>query len=138
MIKSNRRGAALVVVMISVTVLLLLGGVFLHCALIEYTIAVNHKENTMAYYAAEAGVELAYALLNQDPYFPQGNLGIFSLGDGFVEIELGEMGDNERVIVSNGYVGKAKEIITVIIPLDAVQNGSEDQDDDLEPVENSE
>ncbi|UNC92565.1 hypothetical protein [Candidatus Contubernalis alkaliaceticus] len=125
MVITNRRGAVLVVVMISVSVLLLLGGVFLHCALIEFTIASNHQENTMAYYAAEAGVELAYALLYKDPSFPSGNLELIFLEDGFIEIVLGEIEGSGRVIVSSGYVGKAKETLTVVIPIDFTKNGSE-------------
>ncbi|MCD5401098.1 PilX N-terminal domain-containing pilus assembly protein [candidate division NPL-UPA2 bacterium] len=65
----NEQGSTLIIVLVSVAVLMLLGGTFLTHTLTEARVAVNHRNNTQAYFLAEAGAEMALAALQDDNTF---------------------------------------------------------------------
>lgn len=110
----NKQGAAIIVVLISLSVLMLLGSAFLEQGLGEQVMARNYASNIQAYYLAEAGIEVAYAALKQDFYFCAGGGELTGgLVGGTYQVTLGRVRGDERLLTSRGEAGMAWEIIKV-------------------------
>jgi Tfp pilus assembly protein PilX len=109
---SGRRGAALVIVMLVMAVLLLAGTTFLTISSTESQIALNERASMQAFLLAEGGLQGAIALVNLDPTYT-GSSGAIAAGSG----------QTVQFSVSNTDslcpVGPAKQIVatgTVAVP----------------------
>ncbi len=115
----KENGFILIMILIIMSVLMFLGSNFLNYSLTEYNIALNYSRNMQAYYAAEAGVDMAFALLGKDFSFnSNGNEEILSsnIGSGYYRVSLSEESpDGKRIITSDGYVHNARETIRVVV-----------------------
>ncbi len=116
--KIEEQGSALITVLIAMVVLMLLGSTFLSHTLTETIIAINQKNNTQAYYVAEAGIEKAVAVLKRNFGF-EGNLD-GSIGEGSYTVSLGDRLSGKREIISTGTVSNATVTIRVIVGIDEI------------------
>lgn len=112
----DEKGIVLVMLLIYTAVLLLLGSFYLNHVITELHISSNFEENIRAYYAAEAGIEMGFALLNENFYFESEGLNIFEeIGEGCYEVFIGEIIEGERQITSKSYINNARGIIKVTV-----------------------
>src|SRR5574341_591238 len=82
------RGAALVIVMLVMAVLLLAGTTFLTISSTESQIALNQRVSAQASLLAEAAIHYAIAVLDVNPSLPDGTDLTGSLGDGNFQVRV--------------------------------------------------
>ena len=120
-IVKNRRGVILIASYLIITVLVILGSVFVSRSITENKIAERKKESMQAFYLAEAGLDVACRGLSQNwvgytTGLPRNNVFSQSLetGDFTVDIENGPLSDTIRV-TSKGTAGAAEKTLEEII-----------------------
>ncbi len=113
----KEKGFVLVMILIIMSVLMMLGSIFINYSLTEYKISINFCTNIQAYYAAEAGVDTAFALLGKD-FSYNIDRGVFSsnMGSSYYQVSFSdESYHGRRMITSHGYAKDAMETIQVVV-----------------------
>ena len=109
--QEKNRGSILLYVLFAMSILMLLGSVFLSYALSELRIAQNFTQNMQAYYAAEAGIELAISFISSGSVLQEGSsLLLGSLGGAHYETVV-ETEEGVLTLVSRGVAGTAIQVV---------------------------
>ncbi len=109
--QEKNRGSILLYVLFAMSILMLLGSVFLSYTLSELRIAQNFTQNMQAYYAAEAGIELAISFISSGSVLQEGSsLLSGSLGDARYETVV-ETGEGVLTLISRGVAGTAVQVV---------------------------
>jgi hypothetical protein len=106
-------GMALVLVLVFTGLLLTIGSALLTFAFNEKQISIYQTQDIRQYYLAEAGIEIALAALNENPYYRDP----FSaeLGEGMFRITFEETAADKLLIHSSGIVEGGNTLITVAV-----------------------
>ena len=104
---------ALVLVLVFTGLLLTIGSALLSFAFNEKQIALYQTQDIRQYYLAEAGIETALAILNEnfydrDPFSAE-------LGEGLISVTFEENISNRLLIHSCGSVEDGKTNLTVVV-----------------------
>ncbi len=124
--RKKENGFVLIIILFSMSILMLLSSSLLKYTQQEVNIALNLRENMKALYAAEAGIELALAILNEDyTYKSQGTVIEADIGQGYFRVSLDRIVGDKRRVTSLGQVGKARHTVTVEVENVSMENTSE-------------
>lgn len=108
----NNRGSVLIFVLIFMAFIIFTGSMQAGHSLIEARVAGNYVHNAQAYYAAEAGVEGALAVLQSHTGLGEGFLLQGTAGRGSFRVTA-ETGPDGSIITSQGFAANAREVILV-------------------------
>ena len=116
----NNDGSALLLALLVIVMLSLLFNASVNTSLTDKQIAENHKDRTSAFYIAEGGLELATAVLNENPNELDNdtlenliNAGA-SLGNGTFRVEVSDT-LSYKMLTSYGSSGDGKAIVQVMV-----------------------
>ncbi|MDW7728830.1 MAG: hypothetical protein SCJ94_02315 [Bacillota bacterium] len=107
---------ALVLVLVFTGLLLIVGSAVLSFTLNEKQISVYQSEDIRQYYLAEAGIEAALTLLNQNSLH-RDQLER-TLGDGSFSVTFEELSENSLCLISTGKLENSSITIEVIVEID--------------------
>ena len=112
-LKKDESGMALVLVLVFTGLLLTIGSALLSFAFNEKQIASYQTQDIRQFYLAEAGIETALAVLNEnfydrDPFSAE-------LGGGVFSVTFEETDTNRLLIHSSGSVEDGKTTLTVVV-----------------------
>lgn len=117
-------GAALIMVLISISLLLIMGSSFLNCTVKDFIISENLSNNTQARYYAESGIQLAYAVLSEDIIEYHEVIYITGTGaESCMEVWVEPVSEEDRLVTSTGYSGNAREKVNAVITMDGTGSG---------------
>ncbi|SHM72494.1 hypothetical protein SAMN05660826_01783 [Caldanaerovirga acetigignens] len=122
-ISKRYRGFALVNVILTASLLFLIGAMVIDMVTSEVKKTAYFRDLTISYYIAEAGIQKTLATLKEDPnYRPAWREG---LGNGYFEVSVQEISPGRLRITSRGFAGKAKEVISVVVEILKIESGVE-------------
>lgn len=119
----SEKAFALINVIFAASLLLLIGVMVIDIMSSEFKKASYLKNESIAYYMAEAGAQKALALLKKDPSCQAG--GSESLGDGHFEVSIEKISPGRLKVVSRGYARRAKEALSVVVEVAETERGVE-------------
>jgi hypothetical protein len=112
-IGKEERGMALVLVLVFTGLFLTIGAALLSFAFNERQIACYQTQDIRQFYLAEAGIEVALTVLNENFYDRHPITG--ELGGGVFKVAFEEAASNSLIINSTGSVEGGKTTLTVAV-----------------------
>lgn len=110
---AGQKGMALVLVLVFSTALMVLGSALISYAVNEKLITTYSNSNIRLYYLAEAGIEAAIALLQEDSTF-SGTLN-GQLNGGTYQADIDSSDQSAIIVRSRASLGKYDKYLTIIL-----------------------
>lgn len=110
---TGQKGMALVLVLVFSATLMVLGSALISYAVNEKLITTYSNSNIRLYYLAEAGIEAAIALLQEDSTFAGTIKG--QLNDGTYQADINSSDQSAIIVRSRASLGKYDKYLTVIL-----------------------
>lgn len=110
---TGQQGMALILVLVFSAALMVLGSALISFAVNEKLITTYSNSNIRLYYLAEAGIEAAIALLQEDSTFTGTLNG--QLNGGTYQADINSSDQSEIIVRSRASLGKYDKYLTVIL-----------------------
>ncbi len=121
--QDRNSGAAVLMVLICISLLLITGSSFLSGAVREYVISENLLKKARACYYAESGILMAFSLLMEKGEDDLDEILLsFAEGEAGMEVWIYRISEEDRLITSTGTYDKAREKVEALVTIDNINN----------------